>query len=127
VQPPGFPPKAPIPTYYFTTRSLIGQTDYVGNVAVGYDFKGFSGRLSCYFQGPFLDGVSNLEYLDVYRKSFSRWDLVLKQQITNTVSVFLNVNNISNNIEGNYYSFKHLDQGGVRNGIIGDLGVRLTL
>jgi TonB-dependent receptor len=127
VQPPGFPPKAPIPTYYFTKRNLIGQTDYVGNVAVGYDLKGFSGRLSCYFQGPFLEGVSNLEFLDVYRKSFTRWDLVLKQKLTSMVSVFVNVSNISNVVEGNYYSFRHLDQGGVRTGILGDLGIRLTL
>lgn len=127
VQPGGFPPKPPVPTYYYTTRELIGQVNYVGNVALGYDLGGFSGRLSVYFQGPFLDTVSNLDYLDVYRKSFSRWDLVLKQQLNKTVSVFVNLSNLSNTIEGNYYSFKHLDQGGNRNGVVGDLGVRLSL
>jgi TonB-dependent receptor len=124
---PGKFPPTSVPKYYFTKRELYGQVDYVGNVAVGYDLGGFSGRLSVYFQGPFLEGISTFDYLDVYRKSYSRWDLVLKQQITDKIAVFMNVNNLTNIIEGNYYDFKHLDQGGVRTGVIGDLGVRLTL
>jgi len=123
---PGKFPPVSLPKYYFTKRELYGQVNYVGNVAIGYDLGGFSGRLSVYFQGPFLEGISTFDYLDVYRKSYSRWDLVLKQQVTDNVSVFLNVNNLTNIIEGNFYDFKHLDQGGVRTGILGDLGVRLT-
>ena len=126
IQVPGFPPKPPIPHYFLTQRALTGQTDYIGNVAVGYDQAGFSGRLSVYFQGPYLDFVSQTERLDQYRKSFSRWDISLKQRITQNITVFLNLNNITDVLEGNYYLYRELDMGGHRNGMTGDLGLRFT-
>ncbi|HNW58913.1 MAG TPA: TonB-dependent receptor [bacterium] len=120
-----FPPKQ-TPVYYFTKRPLTGQTNYMGNLAVGYDIGGFSGRVSVYFQGPYLSYISQSERLDQYQKSFNRWDISLKQQITNHLAVFMNVNNLTNVIEGNYASFRHLDMGGSINGMTGDLGLRMT-
>jgi len=127
VQTPGFPPKPPIPTFYETERELSGQTDYTANISVGYDYMGFSGRVSAYFQGPYLAYISNLESLDQYQKAFSRWDLALKQFVIENVSVFLNVNNFTNVIEGSYQSFHDLDRGGYLYGISAELGVQLSL
>jgi TonB-dependent receptor len=126
IQPPGFPPKAPIPTYYSTTRELSGQTDYTGNVSVGYDYAGFSGRVSGYFQGPFLTYISNIESQDQYQKAFSRWDLALKQVFTDNITMFINVNNFTNVIEGSYLNFRNLDNGGYLFGISAELGVQYT-
>jgi len=123
----GFPPRYK-PVYYFTKRELTGQTDYTGNLALGYDQGGFSGRLSIYFQGPFLTSISQTgQEWDQYQKSFKRLDLSLKQKLTDQISVFLNMNNLTNSVEGTYFSFRRLDQGGSRNGITGDLGIRLAL
>lgn len=95
---------------------------------MGYDQNGFSGRLSIYFQGPFLTSISQTgQEWDQYQKSFKRLDLSLKQELTNQISVFLNLNNLTNSVEGTYHSFRHLDNGGSINGITGDLGIRLTL
>jgi len=127
VQSSGFPPKPPTPLFYETERELNGQTDYTGNVAVGYDYKGFSGRVSVYFQGPYLISISNIERQDQYQKAFSRWDLSLKQSLSDMISVFLNVNNLTNTIEGSYHSFRDLDRGGYLYGLSAELGVQLSL
>lgn len=127
IQPEGFPPKPPIPTYYFTKRELSGQTDYTANLTIGYDYKGFSTRVSGYFQGPYLAVISNLENQDQYQKAFSRWDLALKQIVSENISVFVNVNNFTNTIEGGYLSFGDLDNGGYLYGISADLGIQVNL
>lgn len=127
VQNPGFPPKPPTPLFYESERELSGQTDYTGNISAGYDYKGFSGRISVYFQGPYLISISNLERQDVYQKAFSRMDLSLKQEINNMLSVFVNVNNLTNTIEGSYHSYLELDRGGYLYGLSAELGVQLSL
>jgi TonB-dependent receptor len=113
--------------YYTTTDDLNGQTDYIGNASAGYDYKGFSGRVSVNFQGKYLASVSALAYQDVYQKPFSRWDLALKQVITDNLTAFLNVNNFTNTIEGSYVVFKNLDNGGYLYGVTADLGIQVTL
>jgi TonB-dependent receptor len=127
VQPEGFPPKPPIATYFFTKRELNGQTDYTANLTIGYDYKDFSARVSGYFQGPYLAYISNLENQDQYQKAFSRWDLALKQIATENFTVFINVNNFTNTIEGGYLSFRNLDTGGYLYGISADLGIQVNL
>lgn len=127
IQPAGFPPKPPIADYYNTEKELNGQTNYTANLTVGYDYLGFSFRLSGYFQGPYLSYISNIESQDQYQKAFSRWDLALKQSISNNISVFLNLNNLSNTIEGGYQSFRNLDTGGYLYGITAELGVQVSL
>jgi TonB-dependent receptor len=122
-----FPPQPPKPLFYNTKNNLTGQTNYIENFSIGYDYKGFSGRLSAYFQGPYLNSINNLPYLDVYQKAFSRWDISLKQSILDNYQVFLNVNNLSNTIEGSYAVFHSLDMGGYLYGIDLELGVRVTL
>ncbi len=129
IQPEGFPPKPPIPDYYNTEKELNGQTDYTANLTIGYDFLeiGLSFRISGYFQGPYLAYISNIESQDQYQKAFSRWDLALKQTFTDNIAVFLNVNNLSNTIEGGYLNFRNLDTGGYLYGTTADLGVQLSL
>jgi TonB-dependent receptor len=126
VQSTGFPPKPPTPLYYYTQDPLTGQTDYIENFSVGYDYKGFSGRLSAYFQGPYLNSINNLQYLDVYQKAFSRWDLSLKQNINDNYQIYVNVNNLSNTIEGSYDVYRNLDMGGYYYGLSLELGMRYT-
>jgi TonB-dependent receptor len=127
IQPAGFPPKPPIVDFYFTEKELSGQTNYTANLTVGYDYLGFSFRLSGYFQGPYLSFISNIEDQDQYQKAFSRWDLAFKQSLSDNLSVFLNLNNLSNTIEGGYLSFRSLDSGGYLYGITAELGVQVSL
>jgi TonB-dependent receptor len=122
----GFPPKY-TPVFYESEKELTGQTEYNGNAAIGYDYKGFSGRISVNFQGPYLSYISNAEYLDGYQKEFSRWDISLKQSITDNIATFVNVLNFTNVIEGSYQGFNNLDNGGYLYGVTAELGIQLSL
>jgi TonB-dependent receptor len=86
------------PTIIDTLRegSMPGQANYIGNVAIGYERGGFSGRLSLVFQGKSLTFVGTREELDGFTDESLRWDLALQQQVYDKLSIYLNVNNLSN-------------------------------
>jgi TonB-dependent receptor len=129
--PPGFP--FPVPEYHFTlyeTRAkLEGQPEFFGNVALGYDIGGFSGRLSVFFQGEYNRSYTARRTSDPVVKQFSRWDLSLRQRVTDYLSVFFNLNNITS-VEEKVYTDNQPDawetlRSNQRYGLTGDLGVRL--
>jgi TonB-dependent receptor len=129
--PPGFP--FPVPEYHFTLgeirQKLEGQPEFFGNVAVGYDIGGFSGRLSVFYQGEFYSSYTARRTSDPLVKPFSRWDLTLRQRITDYLSVFFNLNNLTS-VEEDNYTVNQPDswdalRSSQRYGLTGDLGVRL--
>lgn len=95
-------PRSPIPPYKPTIidsireGSMPGQADYIGNIAIGYERGGFSGRISLVFQGKSLTFVGTRDELDGYTDETLRWDLAVQQQLYDKLSLFLNVNNLSN-------------------------------
>ncbi len=60
---------------------LIDQAKNIGNVSVGYDYKGFSVRLSFRFQGNVISNVSSRPEEVGYTQNSYKFDLALKQQI----------------------------------------------
>jgi outer membrane receptor protein involved in Fe transport len=88
--------------YHFVERKhkLERQPDFLSNVAIGYDYRGFSARLSMFHQGEFNTRFSPNGRDDRVVKSFTRWDLALRQQIRPNLYVLLNVNNLTNVEEG---------------------------
>jgi TonB-dependent receptor len=122
-----FPPKQ-IPVFYDSEERLEGQPSNFGNVAIGYDKGGFSGRLSVFFQGDYLTSISATGLQDTYQKGYSKWDLALKQEIPKwKMEVMLNVTNLTNIQEGTYWNFMGLDNGSTQYGMLIDLGVRINL
>jgi len=104
VDPPG-----PIPPtwIFFNTldewkTKLEGQPEFFGNIALGYDIGGFSGRISVFHQAEYNDALRATRQSYTINKDFTRVDLTLKQRITDNFSVFLNVNNLTNVEEGNF-------------------------
>jgi TonB-dependent receptor len=75
---------------------MPGQVDYVGNISLGYEKGGFSGRISLVLQGPSLQFIGTRPELDGYNGSFARWDLVLRQKFGKNWSVYFNLNNFTN-------------------------------
>jgi len=80
---------------------LVKQPSLLANISVGYDYKGFSGRISYSYQDDILDVPQ--QRMDGYDKesvlAFSRWDLQLKQKINKRVSFYFNMTNIFNNAD----------------------------
>jgi TonB-dependent receptor len=104
VDPPG--PIPPTWTYFNTLderkTKLEGQPEFFGNIILGYDIGGFSGRISVFHQAEYNDALQATYRSYTINKAFTRIDLTLKQRITNYFSLFLNVNNLTNIEEGNF-------------------------
>ena len=128
-------PPIPFPLPRYSTRlvetkqKLESQPELFGNVAIGYDLDGFSGRLSVFFQGEYNRSYSAGRRGDPVVKDFSRWDLSLRQRITPNISVYCNLNNLTS-VEEEVYTTDRVDnwdalRSSQRFGLTGDLGVRV--
>lgn len=111
----------------FSSR-ILDQPNNILNMAVGYDYAGFSARVSLLYQA---DIFKNVNFWPEYRQDtdkYTRWDLSVKQRLPwYGVQVFLNINNLNgardvNLEEGNNYPASIQDYG-----MTADLGFRVTL
>lgn len=127
------PPLPPIPqtkTVLLERKvKLEGQPDFFGNFSLGYDLGNFSGRISVFFQGEYTRSYSASRRSDPIVKNFSRWDLTLKQRLTENISVFANVNNLTS-IQEDFARTNTVDRwetlsSSQKYGLSGDLGVRV--
>jgi TonB-dependent receptor len=112
-------------------QKLEGQPEFFGNVALGYDIGGFTGRLSVFFQGEYNRSYSASRRSDPVVQNFSRWDLSLKQRLTENISVLFNINNLTS-VEEQVYTVNRDPSANwetltsnQRYGLTGDLGVRI--
>lgn len=97
----GFIPR-PISGHEYRTRKgkMEDQPNSILNVILGWDYKGFSSRLSYRYQTETLNSLdTKLSIFDRYYASFSLVDLMLRQKITNNLSLFANMTNIGNHID----------------------------
>jgi outer membrane receptor protein involved in Fe transport len=95
----------PIKYYSFDslrTGRVPSQSDHLLNFSVGYDFAGFSARVSMHYQTESLDNVGVITENDTYTNSFTRWDISMRQEITKSLKAYLNFINITNNPDGSY-------------------------
>ena len=83
---------------------LLRQPKHVVNVSLGYDLRGFSGRVSAIYQASSLTGVDEnnrrerLDFVDDYL----RFDASLKQEVGAGLGLFLNLNNLSDRADLDY-------------------------
>jgi len=112
-------------------QKLQSQPEFFANVSLGYDLDGFSFRISLFYEDQYNNSFSSNQRSDGIENSFTKWDLAIKQKVTDNISVSLNVNNISNNQNGttiaNRITGWMLPNGNSRYGTTADLGVRIDL
>ncbi len=112
-------------------RESEGQPNLYGNAAIGYDIKGFSVRLSVFHQDEYVFQYSSDGQTDIYVDAFTKWDLAFRQKLNESLSVLLNINNLTNKEETT--SFKNgkapwqIPRTAELYGTTVDFGVRLTL
>ena len=84
----------------FTTNErevkMPSQAPHIFNMSVGYDYKKFSARVSGSFQGTKARTYSLNKDFDQFDLEFWRWDASVKQRFGGNWSVFLNINNFTN-------------------------------
>lgn len=118
-------------SYYQKTPSRMpSQVDLTANGWLGYDYKGFSGRVSVGYQGTRLTGV-NTSTLDPgynnYGAEYIRVDASFRQKMSKMVSVLLNLNNLTNAYEGGYRFKPQYPTGRTLYGFTADLGIQVSL
>jgi len=77
-------------------QQLENQPEFFGNISLGYDIDGFSGRLSLFHQSEYYSSFSPSGRSDVLIAGYNRVDLALKQKVTDFLTVLLNINNLTN-------------------------------
>jgi TonB-dependent receptor len=82
---------------------LIGQASNLFNASLGFDHGGFSARGSASYQGNKISGYSAAADKDRYNKGFYRFDLALKQKFGSNFNIFLNINNLSDQRDINFF------------------------
>lgn len=95
-RPPPFPPAI---NYAFvdSTRSarMPFQPSHILNITLGYDYKGFSTRLSYLYQSDKVTYLDQYKELDSFSDDYSRWDLSLQQRLDWGIQVFANFSNLN--------------------------------
>jgi TonB-dependent receptor len=129
----GFFPE-PIYAQKYETRSgsMQDQPESILNVILGWDYKGFSSRISYRYQSKTVESLdARYSVFDSYYDTFSLVDIMLNQKITKYISCFANVTNIGNHIDDYYYGSQEgrpaLPTSGQFYGIRAQLGVRINL
>ncbi|MEN8156831.1 MAG: carboxypeptidase-like regulatory domain-containing protein [Bacteroidota bacterium] len=107
---------------------IVGMPKWVGNLALGYEAGGFSGRISAYYQSGTITATQTMnKAYDQSKDALLRLDLQLSQKIRKVPGLcfYLNVNNLTNNADRNILTY-HPERIVMeeRYGTSGDIGVR---
>lgn len=84
----------------FRVAPMIHQPNHVGNVSLGYDYRGFSGRISVLYQGQTLRLIRERMESDSFTDDYIRWDAQLRQRVMRNFDVILNLHNLTNRRDG---------------------------
>ena len=105
--------------------------EFFANVILGYDFKGFSFRISYFYKDGYpLPNDIMYQGVQVKENKQSRLDIAVKQQILDNIDLILNLNNLTNSKEESLYKFfgqPWKTAQAYRNGINYDLGIKVSL
>jgi TonB-dependent receptor len=81
----------------FRVAPMVHQADHIANVSVGYDYRGFSSRVSMQYQGATLRSIGSRPETDRYTDDYLRFDASIRQRFFGgTFSIFANLHNITN-------------------------------
>ncbi len=90
------------------TNPMINQPDHLLNLTIGYDYKGFSIRGALRYKSRIFTSNNWYEKLRGYSVDFYRYDLSVRQQLPwQGLEFFLNVNNLTNEVE--HSVINHMD------------------
>jgi hypothetical protein len=84
--------------------NVKGQCDHLMNFSLGYDYKGFSARISLTYQGASLRSIYGQDELDNWNAAFTRLDFTLRQKAGEYLVFFLSGSNIGDQYDGTYHA-----------------------
>jgi len=84
----------------FYTARMLYQPNDIANLSFGYDYKGFSGRISLLYQSNIFSGVNFWPELRAVTDDYWRWDLSLKQELpVDGLQIYLNIRDITRTMD----------------------------
>ncbi|MDZ7330656.1 MAG: carboxypeptidase-like regulatory domain-containing protein [candidate division KSB1 bacterium] len=87
---------------------MIMQPDHLLNLTLGYDYRGFSIRWAMRFMSHVFKAANWYEKLRGYSTDFYRYDLSVRQKLPiRGLELFLNVNNLTNEVEKDVINHMH--------------------
>ncbi|MBP1648575.1 MAG: TonB-dependent receptor [Bacteroidetes bacterium] len=112
---------------FYTTR-LLNQPNDILNVSFGYDYAGFSTRISMLYQDNIFKHPDFWMQNRVNSAAVTRWDLAVKQELPWLgMQVYLSLNNITGAMETDINQKTMLPASKEFYGMSGDLGLRVRL
>ncbi len=122
------------PKYYtvevdtFYTSRLLDQPSDLVNLSVGYDYKGFSARVSMIFQADVFSGTTFWPQLRQSKSNYNRWDFSAKQVLPwYGIEAFFDINNINGEPDINVVQGTGFPSSEQSYGLTADLGLRWRL
>ena len=98
-----FPKPKTIPFYATRESRMLDQPKSMFNARIGWDYKGFSSRLSFRYQGATITSVDPLRsLLDEVTGNQFLMDLSLKQKIVKGLSVSLDISNLTKFVDDRF-------------------------
>jgi TonB-dependent receptor len=102
------------------TARLLNQGDDIINIAMGIDYKDFSGRISLNLQGNVITTVGGRPEDDQFTGNIYRWDFTLKQNLPiEGLSIQLSGINIFHNVTETYRKFRREEDGRIFDNLLG--------
>ena len=81
----------------FRTAPMVHQADHIANLSLGYDYAGFSARVSMQYQGATLRSIGSRPETDHYTDEYLRFDASIRQRFyANRFHIVANLHNITN-------------------------------
>ncbi len=81
----------------FYTGRIVHQPDHIFNISLGYDYKGFSARISMLYTDDILTSTNFWEELRATTDKHVRWDLSVKQKLPfRGLMLYFNLSNFTN-------------------------------
>ncbi len=112
---------------FYTTR-LVDQPNDIVNLSIGYDYKGFSIRLSMLYQSDIFTGANFWPELRNNTDDYMRWDLAMKQKLPiKGLQLFFNLNNITDALDRSLYHSSSFPNSEEFYGKTIDVGLRYRL
>jgi outer membrane receptor protein involved in Fe transport len=103
------------------------QPELITNLTLGYDYKGFSSRLSFIYQKRSSQGgLSGNPLNDRFTSDYYRYDLSVKQKVNASLQVYLNISNLNNRADRSYQYQTQYPTFVEYYGTVFDLGLRYT-
>lgn len=112
----------------FTDR-LLHQPNHIVNLAIGYDYKDFSIRVSMLYQDDVFTGVSQWPQLRSSTAAYQRWDISVKQKLPwFGLQLYGNVNNLNGARDYNVLQmYPLIPRSAATYGMTADVGIRWQL